>query len=296
MNRAIYLPEGSTSHTWGVTVTAIGRGRVLPGQSYPLGGHPKDHDLTWDRGRVIQAMQVVYIVDGEGIFEMEKSGTKLISSGTVFFLFPGLWHRYRPTPSTGWTEDWIELRGPAIEKLMSRGVSDKNDPIFPVGHRPEFLDTFRRALELAQQKPSGFEAIIATLGLQIVALAQSFKRRSQEVQNITRAISRAQTLIADQIQLPLQTRSLAMEVCISESYFRRAFKARTGLTPKQYHGELRLRRVQDLLANTSLSIKEIASQMGFDSAFHLSAHYKAKTGKSPKLWRLAQAKKRNAAP
>ncbi|MGH7953375.1 MAG: helix-turn-helix domain-containing protein, partial [Limisphaerales bacterium] len=57
---------------------------------------------------------------------------------------------------------------------------------------------------------------------------------------------------------------------------------------KQHHMHERLRKVEDFLANTSKSVKEIADILGYDSAGHLSKQFKTAVGLAPNLWRIRQ--------
>ena len=83
----------------------------------------------------------------------------------------------------------------------------------------------------------------------------------------------------------LSTTVSAQELKVGYSYFRQVFKARTGLSPKQYQLQVRLHKAQDLLANTSRSVSEIAEILGFNTAFHLSAQFKNHVGLAPLTWR-----------
>jgi AraC-like DNA-binding protein len=78
---------------------------------------------------------------------------------------------------------------------------------------------------------------------------------------------------------------LARELHIGHSSFRQAFKAQTGLSPKQYQLQIRLQKVQEFLGNTSKSVGEIAEILGFNTAFHLSNQFKKHVGLAPQIWR-----------
>jgi AraC-like DNA-binding protein len=286
---AIYLPKGTTTDPWGVCVTSVGHSNVTPGALYPSGTHPTDHTLTWRRGRALHQYQIVYIAEGSGRFESAATGLQKIKSGTVFLLFPNVWHRYKPEPSTGWIEYWIELQGDAIDQLVRTHVITPDRPLFRLGSRPELVDLFQQGRALVRNRPAGHQPLLAMLGMQILAqtlcLATTGAPGAQRSSSADQRIRRAQTLMSESPDRLLQIEQIAMHVGMSYSYFRRLFRARTGMSPKQYHLQLRLRRVQELLTNTSLSVKQIADTLGFDSPFHLSRDFKSRTRLSPTRWR-----------
>jgi transcriptional regulator GlxA family with amidase domain len=98
-------------------------------------------------------------------------------------------------------------------------------------------------------------------------------------------IQQAQGLLARRYHERLSVEQLARELNVSYSSFRQAFKAQTGISPKQYQLQIRLHKAQDFLANTPKSVGEIADILGFDSAFHLSKQFKDSTGMAPQAWR-----------
>ena len=69
------------------------------------------------------------------------------------------------------------------------------------------------------------------------------------------------------------------------SKFRRLFKDLTGYAPLQYIQELRLQKSKKLLLNTSLSLTEIAEEIGYDNADYFSTAFKKKNRVTPAAYR-----------
>lgn len=99
-----YFPAGPHEEAWTVHVSSVGHACIKAGHPYPPPKHPHDRDFTWDRGRVLSALQLVAVSKGHGIFEWRTGATE-IHAGDVLVLQPGVWHRYRPAAESGWTED-----------------------------------------------------------------------------------------------------------------------------------------------------------------------------------------------
>ena len=97
-----YLVVNKNDLLWGLAVNSVGSQVVGPGQPYPPTGHPSRYLFSEERGRILNEFQVLYITEGQGVFRSASLPAPVpVTSGTMFILFPGEWHSYRPDPSTG---------------------------------------------------------------------------------------------------------------------------------------------------------------------------------------------------
>jgi AraC-like DNA-binding protein len=282
---ASYLSAGPDVHIWRAGVTAAGYTRIPPGSVYPPGRHPFDHLFTWQRGRVLQAYQVVYILSGRGTFESAASGLQEVKAGTVFLLFPGVWHRYKPDRKTGWVESWIELQGPAIRLLEKNGMISPERPVLLMGRHLALEKSLEECHRLAIERPAGYQPVLGTLGLHILALIQKTPLMSGNRSSVNEAVRKTQEVLETQFDRLINIEAIAQQLDVSYSTLRHAFKEFVGSSPKQYHLQLRLRKAKDLLQNTSLTIEAIADELGFGSAFHFSNVFRQSVGQSPSSWR-----------
>ena len=75
--------------------------------------------------------------------------------------------------------------------------------------------------------------------------------------------------------------TLAAKCYIGEEYFRKLFKKKYGISPKQYVINLRLNMAKQLLAEGMLKINEIAHLCGFSNPYHFSRLFKEKNNETP---------------
>jgi AraC-like DNA-binding protein len=284
-----YFPVSKVDQRWGIHASSFGEVHVPAGRSYPAPQHPKNHSLSWEKGRVLQEFQLLYISEGEGQFESADHALSLVQQGTLIVLFPGVWHRYRPTPERGWTEHWIELQGSIVESWRRETLLDPATPLFHLGVAPEILAIFSAAGHLARTKPLGFQVKLGLLGLQILPyLAWPLPVPGTPSQRLERIVQESLNVLASNLDQPLSPESIAQEFHVGYSRFRGAFKAQTGFSPKQYRLEIRFRRTADFLRHTDMTIKEISERLGYNSPYHLSVNFKERTGLSPQRWRLKE--------
>jgi len=77
----------------------------------------------------------------------------------------------------------------------------------------------------------------------------------------------------------------AVELHVSYSWFRKAFKQETGLSPNAYLLRLKLAHAKRLLRTRKQSIQGIAERLGFESANYFTIFFKSKTGFTPSQFR-----------
>jgi AraC-like DNA-binding protein len=280
-----YLPVSRRERLWGLYVTGAGFGRVPPGKPYPRRGHPQSHEFAWQRGRVLEEHQIVYIHAGQGHFESHATGLCPISAGTILLLFPGDWHRYRPDPVTGWEEYWVGFAGEDAERLQTRGFLSPGEPLLRTGPDDLILHAFTTLLDRMRAEPLGFEQWLAASVWEILAATLSAVRTQQAGSRMHDLIRRAKAILEDQAEGPPVIPDIAARLGLSPSRFQHAFKQYTGFSPYQYHLQLKLHRAEEMLRVSDLPVNQIAELLQFQSVYHFSALFKRKIGQSPSQYR-----------
>jgi transcriptional regulator GlxA family with amidase domain len=179
----------------------------------------------------------------------------------------------------------MECKGAAFDRARKLRMIHPDRPVLRVGINPDLIDAFELCHRWARRATPARAAALASLGLHLLAVLEHAASADRPPTRADSVIQEAQARITERFQERLDMRELADSLSVSYSWLRQTFKARSGLSPKQFHLQIRLQRAQDLLANTGKSVKEIAEILGFDSAYHLSAQFKQRTGTAPKEWR-----------
>jgi AraC-like DNA-binding protein len=98
-------------------------------------------------------------------------------------------------------------------------------------------------------------------------------------------VRRAQELVESHWDRKIPLCDLARLAQCSVSTLRRQFQQTLGIPPYEWILQARIRRARRLLATTTLRVKEIASQVGFDDPFQFSRTFNQRTGSSPRQFR-----------
>lgn len=101
------------------------------------------------------------------------------------------------------------------------------------------------------------------------------QRRQQQIVNYT--VYYLENHYKEEITLE----KLAQDQFLSPTYLSKIFKEATGVSPINYLIEIRLKRAKDMLKNDNLTIKEVASAVGYQDAYHFSKSFKKLYGVSP---------------
>jgi AraC-like DNA-binding protein len=102
-------------------------------------------------------------------------------------------------------------------------------------------------------------------------------------------VRRVQEMIQHHLNRQFSLGDLAKLSNCSVSTLRRQFQQTLGMPPYEWILQTRLRRARRLLTTTTLRIKEIAEQIGFDDPFQFSRLFRQRTGQSPRQFRANHA-------
>ncbi len=275
-------PAISHSDTdWGLYINVAGSGVIKPNCEYPLPGHPSEYTFTWSKGRILHEFQIIYITYGSGIMET-KSGMFEIESGSILLLFPGVWHRYRPNFKNGWTEHYIGFNGDITANIYRNSLLSSENPVLNIGFHEELLADFNEVFLLIYEGKPGCQQLCAGKTIYILGKIISIIRNSEFMgKDIERKIQKACLFLRENLHVSLHMGQLADDLNVGYSYFRRMFKKYTGLSPNQYHLQLKFKKAKEMIVNNEKSIKEISIDLGFETAQHFSKLYKKKMGTNP---------------
>jgi AraC-like DNA-binding protein len=258
--------------------------RYLP-SNYPRNAHPDCYQFGWELGRVLPEFQAIYIVAGEGQFESKTAGGKKIKPGCVILLFPGEWHRYRPVPDVGWEEYWLSFAGRQIDDLVARRFFSPAEPVLDAGLDDSVLRPYLAAIDRCQSEPIGYEQFVAVNVMEVLSAVISAIRSRKTGRRAETVVRQARILLEQHAQKLVTMEQVAASFSMSEKHFRRIFKQQTGLSPYQYHLQVKIYRAKEMLRGTTLTVKEISSSLCFETPFHFSNAFKQRTGMSPSQWR-----------
>jgi AraC-like DNA-binding protein len=279
-----YLPPDPQATRWGWRLIDAGRQHVPPGSPYPLAGHPLAYAFDKNGRRTLGEFQLVLVASGSGHFESRSCRERTVSAGDTLLLFPGEWHRYRPSPRTGWSEYWLGFEGEEAARIM-RAFFSRSRPIQPGAYTAEAIRIFDQLLGWLRHPRPGGEQVVASFIPQLLALLRAGSvtagtGRAREEALVMAVRTRLLEDPSQRADLP----ALAAELGVSYSLLRSLFRKHTGHSPRQFENLIRLNRSRDLLA-AGQSVTATAEALGYTSVHYFSRAFKQQFGEPPQQWR-----------
>jgi AraC-like DNA-binding protein len=271
-----YLPVSDELMSWGAYVTSVGRVRIPAGTKYPPAGHPGVYDFDWRRGRVLPEFAVVLITEGQGVFDSKETGEIRFSTPTALFLFPGVWHRYRPVLETGWTERWFCFNGETAHWLMARQIFGPQFPVAGVKEEAALTQHFDELIHFAQHdavlEPVLFSLYVLgllarTISLSETELGAERQPATQKHDAFRDPIARdAKEVIWNHSHRTLSVDDIAKSLGVPRRTLDRRFSEAVGHSVLDEINACRLSRAKRLLEETELPLKMVSFLAGFTNA------------------------------
>ena len=259
---AARMPE--FSREYGLWIISGGTGNVTAVDSF------EKHKL-----RVFDFYSLSQMYDGHG--KLELNGTvREVEPGNMIWICPGEYHRYGGSDGCAYMEDSICFCGNIADALRKKGVLRSGlysgNPVRVV-----------KQLVEAARDPSFNSGLRAALGLQelLVDLYESCGKSGDPMDALLETIRKAPP------EHWWRVTELAELLGVSTDTLRRVFLRLTGLLPKAYIEQLKLRQAAEMLLAGKRSVSEVAMHFGYRDCYHFSRRFKFVFGLSPANYRAA---------
>jgi AraC-like DNA-binding protein len=102
---------------------------------------------------------------------------------------------------------------------------------------------------------------------------------------------RAKEIMRTRFATRLTIADVAHECRLTPSYFAKAFRRTTGMSPHQYLTHLRVQEAKGLLLSSTLPLADVALICGFGDQSYFTRVFSRSVGTSPGAWRRAMAQR-----
>jgi AraC family transcriptional regulator of arabinose operon len=233
-----------------------------------------------------KAWLLLYTLSGEGVVRIDDSDWKCRKHNAAF-LKPGAPHHYFTaenstwdfywayyTPRTTWS-DWM-IYPETMKGLFATPIS--------IAFRQRIEQAFERMVKDSRQLDPLQQELSLNALEEILLLVQKEQDTGKE-RRMDPRIRQVLDILNNWYEHPHTIEDLANTICLSPSRLSHLFKEQTGEAILETLIHIRLKQGARLLTYTSMTIGEIAEQVGFHSANYFSRKFSSFYGISPILYR-----------
>ncbi|MGX7163211.1 AraC family transcriptional regulator [Enterococcus massiliensis] len=235
-------------------------------------------------------LEISLVLEGEAHYQFEKMNPLTLHAGNILLFNPGYRHAERQTEGTCSHQLHIGIRNISLEGL-SRNHFPNQRPLLDLGkYQHQVMEKAWLLTREIAEKQNEFQVMQKALVMEMLVLI--LRGLEEKHNNLTSYLSKKEKrqqqivnytiyFLENHYEEEITLEKLAQDQYISATYLSKIFKEATGMSPINYLITIRLSRAKELLKNDKLSIKEVATTVGYQDAFHFSKSFKKQFGTAP---------------
>jgi AraC-like DNA-binding protein len=229
--------------------------------------------------------EIIFIQEGRGEFTFEGEHSSGREGDLIIF------NPFRKNEGKSSISDPIKGISLRFSNLHINGknkgcLNDTTD--IPIIHlqeeKVEISNYLKAILNEYQIRSDGYQDIISSILQTIIIKVIRLSRKSGHP-SISSVCLVVKKYIEDNFNQELTLNELANLVFVSPYHLAHVFKEEVGVPPIQYLIHCRIEEAKRLLMDSNLSVREIASIIGYENANYFNLLFKKMTGKPPGKYR-----------
>lgn len=260
-------------------------------------------DITWSmEPNRHENYEMVYMKKGYAVFEISGQPVNL-GPNDIVIIKPLQYHKFIVKSESGCEfivlnftfENRIsgEFSEIPLEDFLNFVSSKETGPYITlkVSQKNEIVILLNRIVKERESSEPGSDFLNYLLVLELFVLLSralkmewenSIKSKSPKLKEL---IGISVNFIHTNFERDISLGDIAKFVFLSPSYFTRAFKEETGMSPINYLLKVRIDRAKELLSDTGLKISDIALSVGFSNQQRFNEMFKKHTSLTPLQYR-----------
>lgn len=259
------LFNGEKSENYPLTPISTGEEKCTPGHFWGAGIRPY--------------YIIHYVISGTGVFYC-GTDKHVVKAGQMFVIFPNTIVKYQADNNNPWHYTWVLFSGNEAKSILEYAGITYKKPIVEVNDS-RILDIFRTMPQEKGISPYDdlrFTALLYEFMSLLVNIDKEDKGQSVYVTDVKNYVNAhyPETITVEKI---------ASYIGIDRKYLYAVFKEATGISPKDYIVDYRIKKACELLKDKNLSIENVSFSVGYKDPLAFSKMFKSKIGVSPTEYR-----------
>jgi len=229
--------------------------------------------------------EIMHITNGKGITRTKREKYEF-KSGDIVVYNSGVFHEETSA------DEELSILFFAVDNLHISGlkkgslVPEEACPVIPAGSYDDVLKQLLSVMvDELTKKEAHYKAIsnnIATMFCYYILRLYDIKAENP---HHTDLCNRAKQYIEENYSKDISLDKIAGSIYTSKYHFMRIFKDIMGISPMKYLLDIRLHAAKEFLANTDMSITDIAGEVGYENPLTFSRVFKNSENISPTEYR-----------
>ncbi|GLX70675.1 helix-turn-helix domain-containing protein [Paenibacillus glycanilyticus] len=233
--------------------------------------------------RTISDYELIYFPEGTSVVYSAGGKSYVLNEPCLLVTRPGEEHEYRFDSEKNVRHLFIHFESMALRSREAgyEGLFE-GSPIFPAEQFPLVPGLLKKMLWIAnRQPPYWHRKLMALMQVIVEELASPDAYTLQAAELLPIHVQQAIDLMSEDLSDTIRIDDIASRSGWSHGHFTRVFTEWTGMSPKRFLLELRMRRAEEWMLRGKGTIKEISFQVGFSDEHHFSKMYKKIRGITP---------------
>lgn len=279
--------DGQRSHVLPPDVVKAVSGHPLCQGLYitDIGYYPKARFHHRERRKGSQECILMYCLQGQGWYQLGSEKHE-ISANQVVILPARVPHQYGANPADPWSIYWLHFSGlqaDSFQQFLHGSGQTVPITIVPNDERFRLFDDIFAHLTMSFN-PDNLIFAACCLSHFLATFRESVYKQAVQA-DTGDAVSASIDFMKQRLHQSLTLAQLADQAGLSISHYSALFRRKTQSSPMNFFNFLRMQEACRLLENTTMRIKEIAAQLGFNDPYHFSRTFHQFIRHSPRQYR-----------
>ena len=233
--------------------------------------------LTYDN----TTLNFSFLISGEGNYQI--NGRRVfVKAPCVLVQKPGDHCKYGPLKNGKWEEFYFIYEPDELCRYRSSNILQSDEMFWPIHN---FFAVENCILALTDAIDSNQPADVIEQLCETLLVTSKMPKQVDHQDKVISSIRDLAMSIKQDCHQPLNFWTLAEQMGLSYSSFRRSWIMLYGVSPKTYQMDVRVTKAANLLISTDMPVSVIAEQVGYFDPAYFSTLFKKRYALSPALYR-----------
>lgn len=231
-----------------------------------------------------------FIISGHGVYSA-GGNTYTLDPGQMFLIYPDEPIIYCSDKDNPWVYAWIGFKGLKTDAVLKNCGFSKNRLVLPAPSPDLYMNCFDELFEHVTLSFSN-ELYRESILLKLLAILADHhaslvleNKHNQTSHSDNAYVNLAIDYIGKMYMQNIKVTDIADNIGITRSHLNFIFQNELNISIQKFLIDFRMHKAANFLVSTTMSIKEIADQVGYSDQLTFSKAFKNKFGMSPKSYR-----------